>query len=273
MAQAGKKLRSGQRRYVALLYSILELPGLELRDKVVLAYVHGFGEKGCWAGNAGIAEQLKCSKYAVSRSIAKLKQRGYIVAERPNGPRRKLWSRPFAPAEVINKRSACAEVTLQNPQGNRGKTARSPQRRRCTIINNDKEKDNKEITAPASPLPAEGQAKPVSAERQKQIDANIAEMNRRIEWRKTYTRISPEQLEQRRNAQLAALRAENDRPVQPAGDNDKSGQQQEAAIAGQTSSSRTERYDTDRGDEAGACGNAQGERLNQSGMVCSGTGA
>ena len=121
-ARTAKKDKAVSReRYLKLPYSILNLRGIRLMDKVLLAHFHSFGEKGCWQSNATLGEMFMVSPYAVTRSIGNLKHQGLITIKSPKGCYRTIWAVDLGEN---------AEPVRQNRQSEFGKSAFQVQRGR-----------------------------------------------------------------------------------------------------------------------------------------------
>ena len=52
-------MKPQKERYLKIPYHILNLPGLGLSEKVLLAHIHSYGAKRCWESNATLAFQRR----------------------------------------------------------------------------------------------------------------------------------------------------------------------------------------------------------------------
>ena len=68
---SGKNRTTGQKRptelYLKVPYHILNIPGLGLCEKVLLAHIYSFGEKGCWQSNTTLGQMFFVDGRTISR--------------------------------------------------------------------------------------------------------------------------------------------------------------------------------------------------------------
>ena len=186
-------------RYLKIPYHILNIERLGLSEKVLLAHIYSFGQKGCWQSNTTLAKIFFIQGRTISRWVRTLKKAGLILWVHPKGRYRTLWvkSHPevqtaqylYYMGEKISKEAVVkghAAKILQghNCQGGIDKTGVPTAtksvfqvRQNCPHINNTTKKDtNGETTAPPSPLPAGGQASAVLEERKNGSIASIEQL-------------------------------------------------------------------------------------------------
>jgi len=70
----GKKQKGKAERYLAMPYHILNLTDIGAGEKILLAYIHGFGAKGCWSSNKTLGEALHFSPRKITRMIAEIRK-------------------------------------------------------------------------------------------------------------------------------------------------------------------------------------------------------
>ena len=79
--------------YLKIPYHILNIPGLGLCEKVLLAHIYSFGEKGCWQSNATLAEIFMVCPRTISLWVAKLARSNLIQTKSPKGYYRTIWAK------------------------------------------------------------------------------------------------------------------------------------------------------------------------------------
>ncbi len=99
--------------FIALKDEILNLPGLNYFDKILLAKIVSLdnSKRNCYANNRYFANLLGCSTTYVSRSISKLKRLSYvfIYIDRFHGNKRQIKS-------LLNSCSPIGKTRVQSPQ-------------------------------------------------------------------------------------------------------------------------------------------------------------
>jgi DNA-binding MarR family transcriptional regulator len=79
--------------YLKISYRIFNITKLKIPEKVLLAHIYSFGEKGCWEGNETIGKIFFVSARTVSRWIETLKKTGLILWLHPKGRYRTIWAK------------------------------------------------------------------------------------------------------------------------------------------------------------------------------------
>ena len=199
-----------QERYLRIPNHILNLTGLRLLDKVLLAHFYSFGHRGCWQSNATLAEIFMKSSCTITRSIAVLKKAGLIAIKSPKGCYRTIWTNSHPEVRAAHRlhASKTAQQVKQNGTIESSNTAiRVTQE--CSATNNMTITENyKDTTATPPPWPAGGQASALLVDRSAERRARLAAFKRRFGM-PTVPRVSlsPQDFEQRRQKQKQALLA------------------------------------------------------------------
>lgn len=76
-------------RYLKIPYSILNIGGLGLSEKVLLAYINGFGRQGCYQSNATLAKVFFTNTKQIQRWVKRI--HNYITVKCPHGYYRTMW--------------------------------------------------------------------------------------------------------------------------------------------------------------------------------------
>ena len=208
------KVKKGHReRYLAITYSILNLRGIGLCQKVLLAHIYSFGPKGCYQSNKTLAEIFMVSADTISRWIADVRTHLYI--KNPKGYYRTMWAKTHTEvqAAVGSRRisdKACpvhsgkSEQHVEQKSGSDLSKSETGLTQRCETTNNNTNKEtNKETTTPLPPMPAGGQAAAVLTDRKRQMQAEVEKFKK--SFGRTAPRLTKEQFEQRRQKMLKAL--------------------------------------------------------------------
>lgn len=220
-----KQTKKPKERYLKIPYHILNIGGLGLNEKVLLAYIYGFGEAGCWQSNAVIAKVFSTNTRTVRRWIKRIHK--YITIKCPHGYYRTLWAnshpdvregqKKWVQAEQLRKarsRHKTSTVVGQNRPtkvdriGQVSRTNQAVERgQNCPTINNHIKKEiTEETTAPPSPSPAVGAVSAVLEDRKVSAMKDIEKFKKTF-GRKEYTPLTEQQFAKKRDAQLRALRA------------------------------------------------------------------
>ncbi len=80
-------------QYLKIPYHILNIETLDLRDKVLLAHIYSFGQKGCWQSNATLAKIFMTSPRTIKRWLAKIILACLVRIESPKGYYRTIWAK------------------------------------------------------------------------------------------------------------------------------------------------------------------------------------
>ncbi len=222
-----KNQKKEQERYLKIPYRILNIGGLGLCEKVLLAYIYSFGDKGCWQSNATIAKVFFTNPRSVRRWIQRIHK--YIYVKCPRGYYRTMWAKSHPDvrtgvkkwAEEEQKRKARSRqkkstVVGQNSPTNMDKSglhsrtdvAVEQGQIRPTIINHTIKEITKETTAPPTPLPAKGQPSAVLDDRKEESVAQVEQLKRKFGKPRRATKPpSQEEFDKRRREQQKALAA------------------------------------------------------------------
>jgi len=80
-----KKKKQPKELYLKIPYHILNIPSLGLPEKVLLAHIYSFGEKGCWQSNATLGKMFFVDGRTISRWLARLKKNALVLWVHPKG--------------------------------------------------------------------------------------------------------------------------------------------------------------------------------------------
>jgi hypothetical protein len=215
--------------YLKVPYHILNIPGLGLCEKVLLAHIYSFGEKGCWQSNSTLGKIFFVDGRSISRWLARLKKNGLVLWIHPKGRYRTIWvkSHPNVKTAVallymgeqISKEAvisghAAAVLQRQNCPGSIDKPVAATSTNQdiqvgqnCPHTNNTTKKDIiSQTTAPPSPLPAGGQAPAVLIERKNMAVRSVEEFKKKFGiGKKRSAPLSEKEINKRRQVQLKAL--------------------------------------------------------------------
>ncbi len=222
---AGKKMP--KELYLKVPYHILNIPDTSLCEKVLLAHIYSFGEKGCWQSNATLAKIFMVCPRTISLWIAKLAQSNLIQTKSPKGYYRTIWAKSHpkvseaselwyrkqrVPNSVKETTVHRAKSCAQDSNNLRGQCAKSGVRV-GRILRTTKNKTMKETisqtTAPPSPLLPKG-ASAVLTERKRMASRIIEEFKKQFSTGKRRREpLSEKEINNRRQTQLKALLATN----------------------------------------------------------------
>ena len=210
--------------YLKMPAHILNLTQIGLCEKVLLAHIYSFGEKGCWQSNETMAQIFMVSASTISRWLARIKR--FVHVKHPQGYCRTLWAKSHPDvieavrcgAELGRANAAdhskSAQAPAQNCAADQIKSAISVTQTCATTNNHTITETKKDTIASPSPLPARGQAPatwpPKAAMLQHRVQAAAEQVEKftgRFGRPKKPLKLTLEQFEQRRARQLAALRA------------------------------------------------------------------
>jgi hypothetical protein len=189
--------------YLKMPAHILNLTQIGLCEKVLLAHIYSFGEKGCWQSNKTLAEIFMTNTRTVSRWINKI--RNFIYVKNPKGYYRTLWAKSHP--QVRAYLDETGQLPGQKASADMDKNGHRVGRNCPTTITNTITENNKRTIASPSPLPAAGRA-PATLQQRKADALETFERFRALFGRaKQWTPLSAEECKRRRTEQLAALRA------------------------------------------------------------------
>lgn len=219
-AKAGQqksKDKPGSERYLKIPYHILNIERLGLNEKVLLAHIYSFGEKGCWQSNATLAEIFMISPRTIKRWLANIVRAGLVQVKSPKGYYRTIWARSHPDVRQAAQLHYRGKM-IDNQQGQKcpagrvkNGTVSGPKRvlrlgRDCPTTNNIIKKETiGKTTAPPPPLPAGGPAPAVLAEREQSRQSNIERFAMNFGRAGRWQPPSDEEFEKRRQQQHKAL--------------------------------------------------------------------
>ena len=221
-------------RHFKIYYYMLNIEGISLAEKFLLAHIHSYGLNGCWEGNEKLGELLCVGERSISRWVTNLKKHGLVYWVHPKGRYRTIWSKlhPEVKAsntlyyigEQISKEAVinghAAEILLgQNCQESIDKSvvpAATKQcvqvRQDCLHINNTTNKDTIRATIERPmPLPAGGQA-PAALEQRKEARLDAIDNFKKsfgFAQKKKYTPLSDGEFQIEKEKKKQALLALN----------------------------------------------------------------
>jgi len=229
MAQKSKKPKEN---YLKIPNHILNLQGIKLSEKVLLAHFYSFGRKGCWQGNDTLGKMFFVSERTITTWVANLKKATCILWVHPKGRYRTIWAKTHPEVreaqkllymrEEISKNAVitghAAEILLGRnlPEGIE-ENCRPTRKNDCNQVgrkllhtNNTTIKDTtKDTTATPTPLPAGGQASALLDQREdealdkiEQLKHSFGEISRR-----RGPELTAAEIQQRKQQQLKALLA------------------------------------------------------------------
>jgi len=211
--------------YLKIPYHILNIRALGLCEKVLLAHIYSFGEKGCWQSNATLAKIFMTSPRTVSRWVANLSCSGLIQKKSPKGYYRTMWAKShpnvkqashlwYRKQEVqnpdretpVHRAKTCIEGTTKL----RGQCAKSGNRLRKnwrTTNNKTIKETTVKTTAPPSPPLPKG-APAVLVERKRAALESVEQFKNRFGLgRQAHQPLSDKEFEKSRQKQRKALLA------------------------------------------------------------------
>lgn len=216
MGEKAKSKKNSSERYLKIPYFILNLRGIGLCQKILLAHIYSFGQKGCYQSNKTLAEIFMVSPNTISRWIAHVCM--YLYVKNPKGYYRTMWAKAHpdvqAAAESRHKSGGnCtshlgkSEEHVVQKSGSDFAKSETGLRQRCVTTNNNTNiETNKETTTPLPPLPAGGQAAAVLTDRKRQSIAEIERFKSSF-GRQVPRPLTQEEFEQRRQRMRKALLA------------------------------------------------------------------
>ena len=197
-------------RYLKIPYHILNIETLDLREKVLLAHIYSFGQKGCWQSNATLAKIFMTSPRTIKRWLAKIIRAGLVQIKSPKGYYRTIWAKSHPEvraAAVLYYRGKKIDARQdQNCPTGRDKIdpVSRPNRvlspgRDCPATNNTTIKDTTGKTiAPPAPLPPGGQAPAALEQRNEAAYRKIEQLGKNFGKARTSPKLSADQDEKRR---------------------------------------------------------------------------
>lgn len=185
--------------YLKIPYHILNLTDIGLAEKVLLAHIYSFGEKGCWQSNQTLAEIFMVSRPTISRWLKRIRKFCYI--KNPKGYYRTIWWKPFFIAQSRKN----DQHPNQNLTSDRIKSDFRLDQICSTTSNNTIIENYKGTIASPSPLPPKGAPAPLQhrkAYAASVFNKTIANFGRS---KADFKPMSQAEFEKRRAAQIKAL--------------------------------------------------------------------
>jgi len=217
---AGKETKQKE-RYLKIPYHILNIEGLGLSEKVLLAHIYSFGTKGCWQSNATLAKCFMTSQRTVRRWLANIISAGLVQIKSPKGYYRTIWARSHPDvkkaAQLYYKGKAISKKDIQNGRkcparmDKNGRLSRpksvSRHGQKCPTTNNITIKETIEVTtATPSPCLPGGQAAALLDDRRKADIVKIEKFKKSFgNSRLRRKPLTSEEFENKRQQQLKAF--------------------------------------------------------------------
>jgi len=85
--------KTQKEHYLKIPNHILNLRQIGLCEKVLLAHIYSFGEKGCWQSNATLAEIFFVSSRTVTRWLRNIIRANIVQIKSSKGYFRTIWAR------------------------------------------------------------------------------------------------------------------------------------------------------------------------------------
>ena len=221
-------------KYLKIPYYILNIEGISLSEKVLLAHFHSYGTKGCWQSNETLGKMFFISARSISKWVTNLKKHNLVYWVHPKGRYRTIWAKThpdvatseelFYMNEKISKKSVieghAAQILLRkNLPTTQEENSVVTEKNRVVQVgrnllhtNNTTNKDTKRATIERpSPLPAGGQSPAALVERtQARMDATeYFKQKFGIGSRKIFTPLSEAEFQNEKDKQKQALLALN----------------------------------------------------------------
>jgi len=220
-------------QYLKVPYHILNIRDLGLAEKILLAHIYSFGEKGCWQGNATLGEMFFVDGRTISRWVTQIKKSGHVFWVHPKGRYRTIWAKSHPAVsqastllymgqeiskEAVVKGHAATILLRQDCRGGIDRAVAATTTNRCIQVRQNCPHTNNttiketigNTTAPPAPLPAGGQAPAVLVERRRTDVRHIEDFKKSFGIARIVRKpLSERQIEQRRQKLKAALLAMN----------------------------------------------------------------
>ncbi len=194
-------------------------------EKMLLADIYSFGDKGFYKSNETIAKEYMASERTVSRWVARIITGGFVYVKNPKGYYRTLWAKLHPNVQEAAKlwyrnkeipKTDCKPVRqncLTKLDKNSEATATNGVSRlsqKCpSTYKKTNTETNKRTNAVDLPLPAGGQASQLLEDRKAGVVVQIEQLKRNFgsDRRRRTALLTPAEYEQRRQEQLKALQA------------------------------------------------------------------
>lgn len=217
--------------YLKIPYHILNIRGLGLSEKVLLAHIYSFGDRGCWQSNETLAELFMVCRRTVSLWLASLVKFKLVQIKSSKGYYRTIWAKShpdvkdaarlwYRKEQIDNPETRASQASAKTShtraktspevgKNMRGECAKSSIRLRKNLrtTNNTTNKETiKETIAPPSPSPRSNGAQSALEQRRLAYREELGRFCRNFG--SSAREVEPptaETLELRRQAQLRSL--------------------------------------------------------------------
>jgi hypothetical protein len=229
-----KEKKAIKEHYLLIPYHILNNPNIGPSEKVLLAHIYSFGEKGCWQSNKTLGEMFFVSTRTISTWVTILKKAGLVFWVHPKGRYRTIWAKTHPKVKTATtllymgqQISKEAVISGHAAQILLGRNLPEGIEKSCTVtakdnciqvgrnllhtINTTKKDTNINTIATPSPLPAWGQA-PALLESRSQALSDIERFKQTLGKSKTRQPLNEQEFEQRRAAMKKQLMMMKDAP-------------------------------------------------------------
>ena len=191
-------------------------------EKMLLADIHSFGDKGFYKSNETIGKEYMASERTVSRWIANILKGGFVHVKNPKGYHRTFWAKSHPEVRAAVKlwyrnkkipktdckphRHNCPTKLDKNSQVSKTKPV-SGLSHNCPPTNKRlKHKPKKKSSAADLPLPAGGQASQLLTDRTTEAIASVEQLKKRFgSGGQRRVGLSTAEIESRRQRQKKAL--------------------------------------------------------------------
>jgi hypothetical protein len=191
--------------YLKIPVRILNLHDIGLCEKLLLAHIESFGQKGCWQSNKTIAKIFMVCEKSISRWLKKIDK--FIYVRNPKGYYRTIWTKSH-----LDKMSIDLDKNVQGVGQNRSsdldKSGIRLGTKFPTTNNNTITENYKRTTASPSPPSPKGAPATLQYRRQQSIE-QIEKFKSRFGTTHRTQPLSLQEFERRRAAMLAALRMDS----------------------------------------------------------------
>jgi len=190
--------------YLKVPYKILNISGISLAEKLLLAHIYSFGAKGCWQSNKTLAEMFMTRDRTIRRWINNISK--YLHIKNPKGYYRTIWSKSHP-----DVKGCMDKIVREHGQKVSLDMAKNGHRhgQKCPTTNNKTIKENykRNTATPSPPLPKGAPA--LLRQRGEDADERIQHFVKNFgREKKKFKPMPEEQFQKRKQAQLKALLGE-----------------------------------------------------------------
>ncbi len=191
-------------------------------EKMLLAEMYSFGDKGHYKANDTIAKEYMTSDRTVSRWIANILKGGFVYVKNPKGYYRTFWVKSHPEVKAANKlwyrskeidknrvRQNCLTKSDKNSQACKTNPV-SRLSQKCPPTNKETNKEtNRKTKATPLPLPAGGQAPALLKDRKAEQQGSVEQFKRNFgkAGRRKTEKPTEKEFQARKQAQIQALEA------------------------------------------------------------------